>query len=343
MSALTIATALAAYGLARAVRAYALKRDMLDHPNARSSHDAPTPRGGGLAIVVAFYAALATAALSGAVDQSLAIALCGGLVVAAAGFVDDRAGLSAPVRLAAHFAAALWGLYWIGGLPGAFLTHGVVNFGLWGSVVALFGLVWFINLFNFMDGTDGLAGAEAIFLCLAIALFHTLSLYPSAAPVLLAAGVLGFLVLNWPPARLFMGDVGSGFLGFAIGLMAIEGVAWHSVLPWPFLICIALFATDASLTLARRAWRREKVWLAHRSHAYQWAARRFGSHRPVLLASILINLVWLLPCAFLSAWRPAIGPLVTLLAYAPVVALALHFNAGKAETPPDAASQGPHV
>tara|TARA_R110000868_G_scaffold47354_6_gene155478 strand:+ start:17722 stop:18738 length:1017 start_codon:yes stop_codon:yes gene_type:complete len=316
---------------ARLVRRYALRQNLLDIPGARSSHVAPTPRGGGFAIVVAFYAGIAAAAFAGAVSWDICMVLAAGLVVAGAGFADDHHRLSVRLRLLVHFAAALWVALWLGGWPDIDLGFAVLHWGIMGSVVSVFGLVWLTNLFNFMDGTDGVAAAEAVFVAATIATLVSGGGSVALAALALAAGALGFLILNWPPASLFMGDVGSGFLGFVLGALALAAITTQTLSPLVCLILVAGFATDATITLTRRLWRGDNIWLAHRSHAYQHAAQRFGSHKPVLVASIALNFLWLLPCAVLALWFPSLAALVTVIAYLPVIALVLHFDAGKAE------------
>lgn len=316
---------------ARLVRRYASRRNLLDIPNARSSHVAPTPRGGGFAIVLAFYAGIAAAAFAGAVSWNVCMVLAAGVAVAGAGFADDHYRLSVRLRLLVHFAAALWVVLWLGGWPDLDLGFAVLHWGIIGGVVSVFGLIWLTNLFNFMDGTDGIAAAEAVFVASAIATLASNGGPVAVAALALSAATLGFLIFNWPPASLFMGDVGSGFLGFVLGALALAAITSQLLSPLVCLILVAGFATDATITLACRLWRGDNIWLAHRSHAYQHAARRLGSHTPVLVASIALNFLWLLPCAGLALWFPSLAALVAIIAYLPVIVLALHFDAGKAE------------
>lgn len=299
----------------------------IDIPNQRSSHNVPTPRGGGFAIVVVFYGGLLIAYAWGHVGANLLIALAAGLVVAGAGYADDHKSLSARARFAFHCVAAFLAVGWLGAWTTLDLGATELHWGIVGSLISFAGLVWLTNLFNFMDGIDGIAASEAIFVTFAFAL---LGVSPLAC-VLLAGSALGFLCLNWPPARLFMGDVGSGFLGFIIGVLALHAITTASIAPWPLLIVVGLFVTDATLTLARRTLYGEKFWLPHRSHAYQWAARRFGSHRPVLLATIAINVLWLLPCAIAAYIFRQWAIAWVLVAYGPLIMLAWYFHAGVTE------------
>jgi Fuc2NAc and GlcNAc transferase len=318
------------------LRNYALKRSLLDQPNERSSHVEATPRGGGVAIVLSFLLALAGLAAAGAVSINAALGIGGGgLIVAAIGFWDDHGHIAARWRLLAHFAAAAWLLAWLGGVPDVFALGEAPL--LRGLIVALaaFGIVWLINLYNFMDGIDGIASVEAATVALGgIAAAAAAGLAGEAAlPVLLIAPVGGFLAWNWPPARIFMGDAGSGFLGLVLAGLALHAGHARPALLYAWLILIGLFVVDASVTLVRRAMRGERVYEAHRSHAYQRASRRYGAHLPVTLAVGALNLLWLAPIAMAAAAERIGGPLAIGLAYAPLLALALWWKAGSEDAP----------
>jgi Fuc2NAc and GlcNAc transferase len=320
--------------LTGAVRRYALSRGLLDTPNERSSHHVSTPRGGGVAIVIAFGAALAWMVLAGRVGTNGAVALAGaGGWVALVGFLDDHGHIAARWRLAAHFLGAAWALAWIGGLPPLPVAGFELPLGWLGHVAAAIFLVWVLNLTNFMDGIDAIAGIEAVTVALGgAALWWIGTGSPHAvAPLMLAAAAAGFLVWNFPPARIFMGDAGSGFLGLVLGLFAVWSAHDDARLFWSWVILLGVFVVDATVTLARRVLRGERFYEAHRSHAYQYASRRHGGHRPVSLAVGAINLVWLLPLAALAAAGWLDGLAATLIAYAPLVAVALHYKAGAKE------------
>lgn len=320
---LAFVTAAIGTGLARR---YALARRLLDTPNARSSHQGSTPRGGGLAIVAGFAVAVATG--WGGEGSHLALALLpAALVVAATGFWDDHRDLSAASRIVAHFVAIVWALYWLG----APQVSSVLPAWLAWAAAAV-ALVWFLNLFNFMDGIDGIAASEAAFVGLAGAWLAAGAGQAEVAVALLAlaAASLGFLTWNWHPARIFMGDVGSGFLGTALGVLGYAGVQAEAALSWPWVILVGVFVCDATLTLARRFVRGAQWTEAHRSHAYQHAARRWG-HARVTLAVIAIDLLWLAPLAWAAWSAPEYGAGLALLAYMPLLALALWWRAGIAE------------
>jgi Fuc2NAc and GlcNAc transferase len=310
-----------------AVLRYAVARDLLDHPNERSSHAAPTPRGGGLAIVGALLAGLAALHVLGEINEMLLAAVAGGgLAIAVVGFVDDHGHLSPRVRLAVHFAAVAWALCWLCGMPPLPVGGGYVLDGPAWTAVGAVGLVWLLNLYNFMDGIDGIAGVEAVCVGLGAAL-----LAGSPAWLLAAAAAAGFLVLNWPPARIFMGDVGSGFLGFVLGVLAVDAAAWERLPLASSAILLGLFLVDATVTLLRRWLRGERLSQAHRSHAYQHAARRFGGHRPVVLVVIAVNALWLLPWAWVAQAWPQWGLAAALVAMAPLAWGAWRIGAGTVE------------
>lgn len=316
------------------VRRYALARSLLDVPNARSSHAVPTPRGGGLAIVLAFLVALPLLALEGVLGwPGMWALLGGGAWVAALGFLDDHGHVAARWRLLGHFIAAGWVLLWLGGLPPLQVGDVTLELGWLGHGLALVGLVWLLNLYNFMDGIDGIAAVEAICVCLGGALLYALLGYPALVwtPLALALAVLGFLYWNFPPARIFMGDAGSGFLGLVLGGLALQAAWVASELLWGWLILLGVFVVDATWTLLHRLLRRERVYEAHRSHAYQFASRRFGRHLPVTLAVALLNLFWLLPLAVCVALGYLNGVVGLVLAYSPLAWLARRFEAGAAE------------
>jgi len=198
---------------------------LIDVPNERSSHRAPTPRGGGVSIVVAATAALVVLAFLGALRIELFFALTGGgVAVAAVGLLDDRRRLPAGARLAVHVVAALCALILLGGLPPLRIAQQVIAFGWFGYVLGTLGIVWVVNLFNFMDGIDGLAASEAVFVACAgalLAILTRISTDVAAAGFAVAAACCGFSCWNWPPAKIFMGDVGSLSLGGTLGTIAV--------------------------------------------------------------------------------------------------------------------------
>lgn len=324
-------TALASTLFTGALRQYALAYNLVDTPNARSSHAAPTPRGGGLAIVISYSACLIWLATEGIVPYDWAGSLLGaGAIVAWVGFVDDHGHVAARWRLLAHFCAATWVLAWIGKLPQPELFGSVFDLTLVASGFAALFLVWMLNLYNFMDGIDGIASVETICVCLGGAALYLLADLPALAliPLSLLAATTGFLYWNIPPARIFMGDSGSGFLGIALGTMSLHASQVAPSLFWSWLILLGVFVVDATFTLLRRLFRGERIYEAHRSHAYQFAARRFGHHLPVTLTIGIINLCWLMPIALLVGAGNIEGLFGVGIAYLPLTLLALALNAG---------------
>lgn len=318
------------------LRRYALARSLMDIPNSRSSHSVPTPRGGGVAIVICFILAVLGLALTGQVDSAAVYALCGaGGLVAVIGFLDDHGHIAARWRLLGHFSAAAWAIFWLGGLPAISLFGFVVDLGWFGHVLAAVYLVWLLNLYNFMDGIDGIASVEAICVCVGGASLYAWlgSSGGALASVLaLAAAVVGFLIWNFPPARIFMGDAGSGFLGITLGILSLQAAASSPQLLWAWLILLGVFIVDATFTLLRRLLRGERVYEAHRSHAYQYASRYYGRHLPVTLSVTVINLLWLLPIALWVGLGGVDGTVGLLVAYLPLVLLAVWFKAGAVES-----------
>lgn len=316
------------------LRRYALARSLMDVPNARSSHSVPTPRGGGVAIVFTFLAALPLLSMAGYVEWSMTWCMLGaGGGVAVLGFLDDHGHVAARWRLTGHFAAAVWALVWLGGLPPVALFGWVVDLGLFGNLIAAIYMVWLLNLYNFMDGIDGIASLQAIFVCLGGAILYALAggSAQACASLVLAAAVAGFLYWNFPPARIFMGDAGSGFLGIALGILSLQAAWFEPQLLWGWVILLGVFVVDATFTLLRRLLRGDKVYEAHRSHAYQFASRRYGRHLPVTLGVLFINLIWLLPIAAGVAAGLLEGVWGVIIAYAPLLVLAVKFRAGELE------------
>jgi Fuc2NAc and GlcNAc transferase len=331
-----VAVAVGVFSLAltHVLRRYALHKSLLDIPNGRSSHTIPTPRGGGVAIVISYLAALVWLLSAGLVGRDLFLAMFGaGALIAALGFLDDHGHIAARWRLLGHFFAAAWALFWLGGLPAINVFGMTLAPGLDVNVLAAFYLVWLLNLYNFMDGIDGIASVEAICVCIGAAIIYALSGFATLIwlPVLLACAVAGFLIWNFPPARIFMGDAGSGFLGIMLGCLSLQAAWISSQFLWVWLILLGVFIVDATVTLIRRLVRGDKVYEAHRSHAYQFASRRFGKHLPVTSAVGVINLCWLLPVAVCVVRFGLDGACGVIIAYVPLLVLAFIFKAGALE------------
>jgi len=281
-----IAFAFAGLGT-RAVLGWLQDRQILDRPNDRSSHALPVPRGGGLAVVPAVglvWIGLATT--TGAIGP-LALAL-GAFGLMALSWLDDRAGLPPLPRLTAHAVLIAAGLALLE--PEALVFQGALPW--WADrLLTGVGWLWFVNLYNFMDGIDGLTGTETACLGLGLSVVAGLAGLSGMIPfaVAIATAGLGFLLWNWPPAKLFLGDCGSVPLGFLLGGLLI-GLAVHGQLV-AALILPAYYLADATITLIWRLIDRERIWQAHRRHFYQRAVRGGRSHRAVVCAVLAGNLL----------------------------------------------------
>ena len=328
---LALLACLVSWALTSTVRRYALTAGWVDRPNARSSHTMPTPRGGGIAIVASFLALVVALSAFDAVRPRLAAALLGsGVLVATLGFIDDRQPLPARWRFAGHILATAWVLACLGPLPAVPLFGIVVDLGVAAVLLSALYLVWSVNLFNFMDGIDGIASLEAITVSLGGAFVWWLT-QPHGdwlVAVAFAACVVGFLFWNFPPARIFMGDAGSGFLGCIIATLALWSSRTAPHLFWSWFILGGAFMVDSTMTLVRRVLRGERFNEAHRCHAYQYAARKHGSHKVVSLAFVAIAVVWLFPLAVAVAAGRLDGLVGVLVAYLPLCVLAWHYKAG---------------
>jgi UDP-N-acetylmuramyl pentapeptide phosphotransferase/UDP-N-acetylglucosamine-1-phosphate transferase len=259
---------------------------MFDIPNERSLHYVPTPHSGGIAIVITWYTGLIILYYSGIIEKSLFSAMLCGILLAVVSLIDDLTGLKPFIRLIVQFVTAIAAFYFLGGLRPLFIPGLNVDYQFLIYPLSVVGMVWFINLFNFMDGVDGFASLEAIIICSVLFVFTW-----SMASILLIACTMGFLHWNLPKARIFMGDVGSTQLGF---ILVVFGIYFHNILEFSILNWIMLtspFWFDATLTLYRR-WRNgEKLSEAHRKHAYQRIVQAGFSHEKVDLFLVGINLV----------------------------------------------------
>jgi UDP-N-acetylmuramyl pentapeptide phosphotransferase/UDP-N-acetylglucosamine-1-phosphate transferase len=297
---------------------YAHRRRLIDEPGVRRSHSTPTPRGGGIGIVVAVILAACVPAIMrpptsiGAIVV-LTIAI---VIVAAVGWIDDHRGLSARARFAAHCAAAA--IFLLPVIAAVALSPDAVEASfattastVWISlVVIVLAIVWFVNLHNFMDGIDGILAAQAVFVLAVLAwLCHHVGEPHAGEMLVFAAAAAGFLPFNFPRARIFMGDVGSGVLGFLIGVAVLWQMSAPDTALWSGLVLCSAFVTDATCTLVSRMARGRRWYSAHREHLYQWLVRSGFSHAGVVALYMGWNLVIALPVvAWINrapgAWMP---------------------------------------
>lgn len=282
--------------------AYARRRNLIDHPGQRRSHVLPTPRGGGIGFVAGIVVgnAIVFLSLADVAERASALALTGAiLAVAAVGWMDDHRGLSARLRLAVHCLAALV-LVGLGPMVLG-VVFGVGGAGTFGLLLllsmAVFAVVWSINLHNFMDGIDGLLAMQALFVFCVLALlcFQAEHFTEAGRLTLFAAATLGFLPFNFPRSRVFMGDVGSGVLGLLIAVVIGWQIATPPIAMASGLIAASAFVVDATATLVSRILRGRRWYSAHREHLYQWLARSGRSHAQVVALYAGWNLLVVTP------------------------------------------------
>lgn len=295
----------------------------------------PTPRGGGLAIFASFLLCMVILSVLELVSVRLLFALCGGgSVIALVGLWDDRKNVDAKVRLLIQLVLSVIVVFTAGKMPDLFASEN--GYWLYIPFLVFFVLffVWNINLYNFMDGINGIASVQSasVFLSGSLLMYilgMDLGIVVSSAVIGLSS--LGFIFWNFPFAKIFMGDVGSGFLGYLISAFSFYSGIENPVSFWCWLVMSGAFTVDATITLIRRVLRGEKAFVAHRLHAYQYASRKFNSHTLVTLSVLFINLFWLLPVALFVANEIISGPVGVALAYMPLVYLAYTLKAGARE------------
>lgn len=316
------------------MRHYALKKNIIDNPNERSSHSVPTPRGGGVAVVCSYLLALTVLIYSQQLTVHIGLTLmAAGFVIALLGFLDDHGHINAMIRLAIHFLVAIGVVFSLGGFSEIIIFNGL-QLGFIANIIAALFLVWLLNLYNFMDGINGIASVEAITTTVSMAILYAILNTSLNSDILwlLAACVFGFLLWNFPKAKIFMGDACSGFLGLTLGILALIALKENLALFCAWIICLGVFVVDATYTLIKRVLSGYKMYDAHRSHSYQILSRKCGSHTPVTLAVAVINLLWLFPIAYMTvtqAW--AYPEWAVLIAYIPLLIVAIKFKAGHAD------------
>ena len=307
--------------------------------NDRSSHIGSVPSGGGIAFVIVTVIGLTVLQSMNQIPETLYMAIVGaGGLVAAIGFWDDRGSVTRKVRLLCQFMAAFWLLYWLGN-PQVQIFGWIPEIWILVSVVSVLGIIWLINLYNFMDGTDGLATTQAI-LVLAFAFFvsdhHSWGFL--IVPLL---ALLGFLPHNWPKAKIFMGDVGSGFLGVLLAaLLLYSSCLENPILAcltssefdiplWSWVILLSTFWVDATYTLIVKRMNGIGFSKAHNQHLYQKISRGYDSHVKLLLINVTIVVLWLYPLAYLAFLQPYWGFALALLAALPTLILCIWLRAGR--------------
>ena len=288
---------------------------ILDRPNERSSHQRPTPHGGGVPLLLAFVVGFLLSSPWG-IEYSWLVAMT--FVLMLLGISDDLWGLSVALRFMVYALASISSAVVLlqSATPIASPLGLIQLFGL------SFALLWALNLYNFMDGIDGLAASQCVLACIgaaALAFFGSEGSDYALFCLLFAAAQLGFLYWNWAPARLFMGDAGSIPTGFLLAALAGYG-AVHGILSFAtWSILLAVFITDASYTLAWRMATGQKISQPHKLHAYQRLSRHWNTHRSVVYLLLCLNVFWLFPIAWALQHCPDHTVYFVILAYFPLL------------------------
>lgn len=297
---------LASTALTGLVYRNARKRGWLAIPNERSSHTVPTPTGGGMAIAVVALVSVVGLWAVGLLQANVSLALVsGGTMVVLISWIDGRHNLKARIRIGVHALAAVWALWFLGGLPSIHIGAGTLSLGIAGNVIGFFWIVGLSNLYNFMDGIDGLLGSETIVVGTIAGILLMLSGASGIALLtwIIAASSAGFLMWNWHPAKIFMGDTGSVLIGFSFATLAIssERAGTLPLLVWAILLGLVII--DAGLSTLRRAVKGEKWFEAHRTFGYHRALERGLNHADVTLRVMGLNLI-VIAGALVSFYRP---------------------------------------
>ncbi len=324
---------LASMILTRTLILYFPKFGMIDTPNNRSSHVTPIPKGGGLAFFTVFSLIITWYFLfHPGYDLIVKPLLYGGPIVVLLGWLDDRHSLPASLRLLVHFSVA-------------FLIYGLVtqwfkvpleisflpSFSWVSAGFCVLFIAWFINLYNFMDGVDGLAASGAVAGSLLMAVVAIVHGSPEIAMVycLIAYTVSGFLFYNWGPAQIFMGDTGSYFLGFLFASLSLISKAYADISFYSHLIIFGFFIFDATYVLFRRALRREKLFQAHQMFTHHKLIKKGWSHRKVASFFTLVQVLWLFPLSNLASIYDDFGMYIVALSYLPLLSFAIYHKSGE--------------
>jgi Fuc2NAc and GlcNAc transferase len=269
------------------IKNYYIKNAILEEINERSSHTVPTPHGGGIALSITWFVGLVYLNFTNQIDSSLFYALLVGVIISVVSFFDDLYDLSPKVRLVAQASVAVGGLYFLGGFHELDLFGLGIDNQIITNIFAFLLIVWFINLYNFLDGINGYAGSEIVFLSVAGYL-----LFGGGHFVVLAVASLGFLIWNYGnKAKIFMGDVGSTLLGYNVAIFTIYYANAEPSNLWIWIVLFGVFWFDATLTLVRRKLNGEQLSQAHKKHGYQRLQQSGWSHFKVTNWSIVLNVV----------------------------------------------------
>ncbi|MCG8325948.1 MAG: glycosyltransferase family 4 protein [Thiotrichales bacterium] len=294
---------LLSYAIVWLVFRYSEKHAVLDHPNERSSHVEPTATGGGLAVAVCLAIGMLLLWQFGILETVFFYAVLPPVaVIAITGWLDVHNHVRTIYRVFIYSVSALWAVMFIGGFPELNLGGVSVQTGIIGVLLAVLGIIWLTNLYNFMDGIDGFAAIQAICVSMGGTLLLLASELPGEAVLcfFLVSATLGYLVWNWPPAKIFMGDVGSCPLGFYFGVMALWSHSAGGPQVYVWLILLSVFIADATYTLIMRVMQRHEWYAAHRSHAYQKLVQIGYTHKQLSIGLLILNLFLIWPLAYLA-------------------------------------------
>jgi Fuc2NAc and GlcNAc transferase len=312
-------------------RAFAGRRGILAHKSARTLHERVVPRGAGAVFAAVFVLAVAGMWVAGSLSTLTMLGLgAGGVVASVAGLFDDVYGLRAGPKLAIHAALSLWLfaiLYQPVYAPALTGAAPIVRTSL--LLAAVFVPVWLINLYNFIDGIDGMAAGAAVFICVAAMTALWLKDATGDASLVLAlllAVSAGFLAFNLPAASVFMGDAGSIFLGYAFAAVILVTVGTGQLSPAVWVTILGYYIGDTTTTTVCRMVMVKRWYGVHRSHAYQNLARVLRSHAPVTYGVAAYNVLWVLPLVVWSSRSPGQAYTAAALSVAPAVLWALRFG-----------------
>ncbi|MCD4668193.1 MAG: glycosyltransferase family 4 protein [Sulfurimonas sp.] len=273
------------FSLTYLIKNYAIKKSLVAEVTDRSSHTTPIPHGGGIAIAITWFVGLSYLFYINDIESSLYFALMVGVIISVVSYFDDLFELSAKLRLLVQGLVAFLGLYFLGGFESFDFGLFSISNQIFTNIFAFFMIIWFINLYNFLDGIDGYAGSEAVFLGVAGFL-----LFGGGHFLILVVSVFGFLIWNWHKAKIFMGDVGSTLLGYNVAVFTIYYANQEPSNFWIWIILFGVFWFDATYTLFKRYKNKEKLSQAHKKHLYQRLTQSGWSHDKVVKFSILINI-----------------------------------------------------
>jgi glycosyltransferase WbpL len=318
-----LVTFLFSLGLTSLVKKYAVKNAVIDIPNERSSHTQPTPRGGGIAVSIPIMISIVGLYLFHLISFPIFIGmLISSLIITIVGWLDDHKHIIFYWRVIFYSIASIWMISWVGSLDA--ISIGLIRIPLpyiLGYIVTFFGLLWLTNLYNFMDGTDGLAALQGICAGLFGGVLMLVEGETGLAIVcfIIVSSCLGFLYWNWPPAKIFMGDIGSCLLGFIFGSLALISDVTGTVSVSIWCILLSVFICDATFTLLKRIICREKWYDAHCSHAYQRLVQMGITHKQLAVAFFILNTILIWPMSYAAYTMPfhavyiSIGIIVLML------------------------------